>query len=130
TLTREYAGKSGTTDTDSWMIGFSPSLVTGVWTGYDDNTLLQKAEEKLIAKRVWAKTMEDAHKDMEEESFTKPDGLVEVTIDPKSGLLATEQCEIRRKAYSEKGTEPTTYCTSEQTKEKEPSWHHFLPFSI
>src|SRR5699024_3408848 len=33
-LTRDYAGKSGTTETDSWMIGYSPSLVTGIWTGY------------------------------------------------------------------------------------------------
>ena len=27
-ITRSYAGKSGTTDTDSWMIGFSPQLVS------------------------------------------------------------------------------------------------------
>src|SRR5699024_11629445 len=56
-LTREYAGKSGTTDADSWMIGFSPTLVTGVWTGYDQNTTIQVNEAKLIAKKVWAETM-------------------------------------------------------------------------
>src|SRR5699024_5263583 len=36
-LSHLYAGKSGTTDTDSWMIGFSPKVVTAVWTGYDQN---------------------------------------------------------------------------------------------
>src|SRR5699024_50820 len=41
-----YAGKSGTTDTDSWMIGFSPEVAIGVWIGYDDNTQLQTTAEK------------------------------------------------------------------------------------
>src|SRR5690606_10773832 len=34
-MTRPYAGKSGSTETDSWMAGFTPQLVTAVWTGYD-----------------------------------------------------------------------------------------------
>ncbi|MDR4436617.1 monofunctional biosynthetic peptidoglycan transglycosylase, partial [Bacillus tequilensis] len=34
-LTRTYAGKSGTTCADSWLIGFHPKLAAGVWTGYD-----------------------------------------------------------------------------------------------
>ncbi|UTW70631.1 hypothetical protein KHA80_11025 [Anaerobacillus sp. HL2] len=31
---RPVAGKSGTTNTDSWMIGFTPQLLTGVWVGF------------------------------------------------------------------------------------------------
>src|SRR5699024_2609306 len=34
-ITQSYAGKSGTTDFDHWMIGFTPTFVTGVWVGYD-----------------------------------------------------------------------------------------------
>ena len=34
-LTRKYAGKSGTTNTDNWMIGYNADIVLGVWTGYD-----------------------------------------------------------------------------------------------
>src|SRR5690625_3403945 len=49
-LTRTYAGKSGTTDTDNWMIGFSPVVTTGVWTGYDENKSIQTPAEKKIAK--------------------------------------------------------------------------------
>lgn len=128
-LTREYAGKSGTTDADSWMIGFSPTLVTGVWTGYDQNKTIQVNEEKLIAKKVWAETMERAHETVEEVSFQKPDGLVKKVIDPKTGLLATDQCEVRRTAYFEKGTEPTTYCSNEQTNVNIPFWQLFLRFS-
>ena len=33
---RPAAGKTGTTqgNTDAWFIGYTPELVTGVWTGY------------------------------------------------------------------------------------------------
>src|SRR5699024_3097251 len=48
-LSRVYAGKSGTTDTDNWMIGYTPKSVTGVWTGYDDNRPIQKASDKRVA---------------------------------------------------------------------------------
>ncbi|MBI2820956.1 MAG: penicillin-binding protein, partial [Acidobacteria bacterium] len=36
-LNRPLGGKTGTTNdsTDSWFIGFSPSLTVGVWVGYD-----------------------------------------------------------------------------------------------
>ncbi len=39
-MTRTYAGKSGSTNTDSWMVGYSPQLVSAVWTGYDDGQAL------------------------------------------------------------------------------------------
>ena len=40
-LTHKYAGKSGSTNTDSWMIGYTPELVTTVWTGYDQGRTLR-----------------------------------------------------------------------------------------
>src|SRR5690606_24942678 len=57
-ISHEYAGKSGTTDSDSWMIGYSSEIVTGVWTGYDDNRPITRMSEKAIAKNVWADAME------------------------------------------------------------------------
>ena len=41
-LTRPYAGKSGSTSTDSWIIGYTPQLVTGVWTGYDQAKKIER----------------------------------------------------------------------------------------
>jgi penicillin-binding protein 1A len=40
------AGKTGTTNdfTDAWFIGFSPSITTGVWVGYDEKKSLGAKE--------------------------------------------------------------------------------------
>ena len=124
-ISHEYAGKSGTTDSDSWMIGFSSDTVTGVWTGYDDNRPITRMSEKAIAKNVWADVMESAHESKESVTFTAPDGVVEKIIDPETGLLATKDCPLSRATYFEKGTEPTHYCTTHlPTKEKSVEDEH------
>lgn len=109
-LTRTYAGKSGTTDTDNWMIGFSPVVTTGVWTGYDENKSIQTPAEKKIAKEVWAKSIEAAHENKEDIPFIVPPGLTKVIIDPETGFIANSDCPIRRATYFEAGTEPTEHC--------------------
>jgi len=45
-LGRPAAGKTGTTDSlwDAWFIGYTPELVTGVWTGYDNMKPMGKNE--------------------------------------------------------------------------------------
>lgn len=134
-LTHEYAGKSGTTDSDSWMIGFSRDVVTGVWTGYDDNRPITRISEKAVAKNVWADVMEAAHRSKEKVRFSVPDGIVEAMIDVETGMLATADCKVTRKTYFEKGTEPTHYCTAHLPKkdekddvEKEPLLKRLLQF--
>lgn len=109
-LTRPYAGKSGTTDADSWMIGYSPSLVTGVWTGYDDNRPIETAIETTYAKNIWSSFMEDAHKGHAIEDFNIPAGVAKVQVDPTTGQIATPYCPTKRSTYFKKGTEPTTHC--------------------
>lgn len=106
-----YAGKSGTTDTDSWMIGFSPKFAIGVWVGYDDNRRIKNPLEKQLAKKIWAAMMEFVHQEETDVSFPIPTGVVKRTIDVDTGLLATEHCEVTRETYFERGTEPKTYCT-------------------
>ncbi len=53
-ITRPYAGKSGSTETDSWMIGFTPQLVTAVWAGHDVGKPITLTAEKSYAKNIWA----------------------------------------------------------------------------
>ncbi|MCA1032147.1 PBP1A family penicillin-binding protein [Bacillus timonensis] len=124
-LTRFYAGKSGTTKTDSWMIGFSPHLVAGIWTGYDKNESIDLVAERSYAKDIWAIFMEKAHKGMPVKPFLPPEGVIGVYVNPDNGKLATKSCPVSRLTYYTEGTEPTEYCTDhldthEQPKIEEP----------
>ncbi|MDR4950097.1 transglycosylase domain-containing protein [Neobacillus cucumis] len=111
-LTRPYAGKSGSTDTDSWMIGYSPQLVTAVWAGYDTGKPIEMVADKSYAKKIWANFMEDALKGQPVKAFKAPkEGVIGVYVNPENGKLATKDCPIRRFTYFVKGTEPTEYCT-------------------
>ncbi|MFP7492624.1 PBP1A family penicillin-binding protein [Terribacillus saccharophilus] len=109
-LDRPYAGKSGTTTSDSWMVGFSPDLVTAVWTGYDDNRSMEKVKELAYSKEIWAGFMEAAHEGEQIKAFRPPAGVRGVFVDPDSGLLSTSHCEKRRFSYFVRGTEPKLYC--------------------
>lgn len=106
---RTAAGKTGTTDTDAWMVGYTPNLLTAVWIGYDRDTFLSPTESHLAAP-IWADFMEAAHKDLPKKDFTKPSNLVEAYIDPKTGQLATENCPAKRREYFLKGSEPVDWC--------------------
>ncbi|GGJ83064.1 penicillin-binding protein 2D [Lentibacillus kapialis] len=120
-LTRTYAGKSGTTESDSWMIGYSPSLVTGIWTGYDNNQHITKTAEKTYPKNIWASFMEDAHENTDGQTFDVPPGVVGVAIDPESGKRATPYCDTSRVMYFEKGTEPDKHCMVHMPGDQEES---------
>ena len=51
----DVAGKTGTTNDyrDAWFMGYVPDLVTGVWTGNDDNTAMAKVTGGQIPARIW-----------------------------------------------------------------------------
>ncbi|MDF2607066.1 MAG: pbpG [Bacillales bacterium] len=126
-LSRPYAGKSGSTNTDSWMIGYTPQLVTGVWVGYDKGKLLELARDKVLSRNLWAKIMEETHRDKKIVEFTPPKDVVGVYIDPINGKVATKNCKIKRLVYFKAGTEPSEPCEvhpgselERQKKEKEP----------
>lgn len=113
-----YAGKSGTTDFDSWMIGYSPTVSTGIWVGYDDNQTMTNVSETGFAKEIWANYMEEID-DEEKNIFPMPSGLVGLPIDPVSGLRATPNCEKSRIMFYEKGTEPLGYCDSGEADQRD-----------
>ncbi|MDD2671002.1 MAG: PBP1A family penicillin-binding protein [Syntrophales bacterium] len=90
-LGRPAAGKTGTTDDlkDAWFVGYTPSIVAGVWVGYDDGKPLGKAEVGgMAAAPIWLYFMERAVQQLPAESFPMPEGVISVKIDPKTGLLA------------------------------------------
>ncbi len=50
--------KSGTSDWDGWVAGFNPVYTVAVWTGYDDNRLLEKTHYE-EAKSIFKKTFDE-----------------------------------------------------------------------
>ncbi|WP_157729321.1 transglycosylase domain-containing protein [Tumebacillus algifaecis] len=117
---RPAAGKTGTTDTDAWMIGYTPQLLTAVWIGYDKDRLLSATESHLAAP-IWAEFMNEAHKDLPDKDFQLPANVVESYIDPTTGQLATENCPVKRREYYLVGTEPTDWCDDHPSMNKNPA---------
>src|SRR3990167_6681610 len=76
---REVAAKTGTTNNnkDAWTIGYTPSVVIGVWAGNNDNTPMKKGGAA-VAGPIWNKFMNEVLKNLPNESFEKP----ELEIDP------------------------------------------------
>ena len=122
-ITRPYAGKSGSTETDSWMIGFTPQLVTAVWAGHDVGKPITLTAEKSYAKNIWANFMEESLKGKPVKAFSPPkEGVIGVYVNPENGKLASKDCPVRRFTYFVAGTEPTEYCTDHlEHKEDKPS---------
>jgi len=109
-LTHKVAAKTGSTNTDSWMIGFTPQLTTAVWVGYNDHRTIQTYPDAGYSKEIWAHFMEDALKGKPKNSFKPPKGVVKVWVDPDTGKLATDACPNARATYYLAGTEPTETC--------------------
>ncbi len=104
---RPAAAKTGTTNDyhDAWAMGFTPSLVCGVWVGNSDNAAMKKgADGSIVAAPIWNSFMREALKNTPVENFTKPqpvvtgkpvlDGVTDigrtVRLDSASGKLATD----------------------------------------
>lgn len=88
---RPVAAKTGTTNNfrDGWTLGFTPSLVAGVWTGNNNGDYL-KADAVVVAAPIWNRFMRDALKDTPVEEFKEPEGIKHITIDKISGKLPTD----------------------------------------
>lgn len=106
---RPVAGKTGTTDWDSWMIGFDTDLVTTVWVGYDQNEKLSYTDAR-AAKWVWGSFMQRVTRGKANRVFEVPEGVTPAYIDPASGRLATENCPNYYLEYFVTGTQPTETC--------------------
>jgi penicillin-binding protein 1A len=111
-LGRPAAGKTGTTNDfrDAWFMGFTPELITGVWTGIDDRTTLGHRETGgRVAIPIWLSFMREAMYGRPITNFTIPPGIRFVRINAKSGVPAVGSTEAETifEVFIE-GTEPKT----------------------
>ena len=91
-LERPVAGKTGTTQeaTDAWFIGYTPTLVAGVWVGYDTKRSLGPRESSAtLAVPIWTRFMQRALKDIPPEEFPVPENVTSTLVNYTSGRPTT-----------------------------------------
>lgn len=75
---RDVALKTGTTNDyrDAWALGYTPSLVVGVWAGNNDNAPMQKHGSSILAAvPIWNAFLKEVIEKYPKELFTRPDPL-------------------------------------------------------
>lgn len=101
--------KTGTTDElrDNWTIGYTPSYLTAVWVGNNDNSPMNRYLVSGVtgAAPIWNKIMREVLKGKKAEWPKKPDGIVGREVCASAGTTLEEEC-VKRFEYFIKGTEP------------------------
>ena len=126
---RPAAGKTGTTNDakDAWFAGFTPNLLTVVWTGFDQKEVLglTGAQASLPA---WTNFMKAATASRPQLDFTTPPGIVEELVDPITGCKATPGSPLKIQGVFPAASAPTQICPTENgpmqasaTEEAEPN---------
>jgi 1A family penicillin-binding protein len=97
-LSRPAAAKTGTTNDyrDSWTIGYTPGLVTGVWVGNSDNSEMIDLPGSRGAAPIWRDFMEAALDGKPVQNFIRPEGIVEMEICADSGTQPSQYCPRRK----------------------------------
>ncbi|AGK57221.1 penicillin-binding protein 1A [Hyphomicrobium denitrificans 1NES1] len=91
-LDRPIAGKTGTTneEKDAWFIGYTPTLVVGVYVGYDTPKPMGKGNTGgMIAAPIFGEFLKNALVDTPPAPFRVPPGIKFVRVDLKTGLRAS-----------------------------------------
>ena len=133
--TRPYAAKSGTTLSDQYLIGYTPSLTAGIWNGYDDGRKIEQVIDQGVTKKIWMEFMETVHSGKTPEPFIPPEGVESAIIDIETGGLAVSECLKQRVMYLKERDVPVKLCTDRslqqrKTTETEEKKFNLFPFSF
>ncbi|MDO8240551.1 MAG: PBP1A family penicillin-binding protein [Candidatus Moranbacteria bacterium] len=102
---RPVAAKTGTTNEwrDGWAMGYTPSLVAGVWAGNNDNSIMAPGADGIyVAAPIWRKFMDGVLKNYTVEQFPKYEKedtgkpVLDGTLDPVEKI---EVCKIKKDKY-------------------------------
>ena len=104
-LTKKYAIKTGTTNTDHLIFGYNKDAILGIWMGYDDNKETDVKEGSTM-KIIWAEVMEEYLKNKEDKWYDKPNNIVGTLVNPITGKIATDEDKNKKILYYIKGTQP------------------------
>jgi 1A family penicillin-binding protein len=107
-------GKTGTTNEfkDAWFVGFSSSVVVGVWVGFDQpKTIGREAYGSRYALPIWSDFMRRAVRRRPPQAFETPAGLHEEQLCSVSYQRPVEGCPIYSEYLKEGDDAPGRLCT-------------------
>lgn len=103
-VSRKYSMKSGSTNSDYWMIGYNKDALMLVWTGNDDSSDL-KVKDSKISKLIWLDTIESYFKNKDTSWYETPKHVVAKI---QNGITGEVNNKNKFLFYYLKGTENTT----------------------
>ena len=107
-------GKTGTTNDfkDAWFVGFSSSVVVGVWVGFDQpKTIGANAYGSRYALPIWSDFMRRSVRRRPPQPFEPPAGLHEMELCAVSYQRPVEQCPVYVEYLKEGDDAPGRLCT-------------------
>ncbi len=120
------AGKTGTTNDgkDAWFVGFSSSVVAGVWVGFDQPAPIgRNATGARIALPIWSDFMRRTARRLPATTFARPEGLEDQDLCRVSYLRPVEGCPTYVEYFKPDDPVPSELCpihkgTLRQTAER------------
>jgi len=118
------AGKTGTADDyrNAWFIGFTPSIVAGVWVGNDDDSPMDHVTGGSLQARTWAAFMKQILPTLAKDDWTSPDGVVQATFcaTDTSSAGCTARPEVFIRGTEPEGAVPVTPSPDQQATQPAP----------
>lgn len=104
TLTHKYALKTGSTNTDYWIVGYNPDRLMMMWMGYDNNKEVN-GNVRNNAKKIWSLTIEESLNSINTTWYETPKNVIAIPLDAVTGKTTNNQNKVALYYYV-KGTEP------------------------
>lgn len=81
---RDVAAKTGTTNNyrDAWVVGYTPQVSVGAWTGNNDNSPIDRQVAGYIVAPMWHAFMNELLKTLPDEKFEKPEEVDNTNTKP------------------------------------------------
>ena len=106
-------GKTGTTDDylDAWFVGFSTSVVAGVWVGVDQPAPIgREAYGARVALPIWADFMKRTAHLLSASAFKVPLGVRAEPLCSISYLRPVDACPVYTEYFKEGDSVPSALC--------------------
>ena len=120
-LTNKYAIKTGSTNTDFWIVGYNKDALVMTWMGYDDNKTISSSVRN-TSKNAWAAMIENYLEDIDTDWYETPKNVVAIPLDAITGEVTNDTSKAALYYYvkgSEPGISSEVYVSSEEEKNAE-----------